>query len=185
MCFSLFWVVLRSLNTTPEDRVPYARHAGGDIYGGKGVAFIEGIVPYARQTFREFYGGEGAASGESRVPYTRDIGGDVYGGEGAKKEGIVSYACYVVCIAVIRYRGGNNDISCIIRGWTIIYVGTTSACNLYACLINDVVVDAACFEVVCPREGGGEEKDECGECPPESVALLHSVSLFHNEFVLI
>ena len=43
MCFSLFIVVSRALNTVCESLIPYCRHAVGDGHGSYGTANVKSI----------------------------------------------------------------------------------------------------------------------------------------------
>ena len=48
MCFSLFVVVQRSLNTTGERIVPDTRNAIWDAYGGQSITIFKHAISYAR-----------------------------------------------------------------------------------------------------------------------------------------
>ena len=76
MCFSLFMVVLRSLNTTRESRAPYVLHAVGNRDGGQAAAIIESMVSYALYAVTNCDGGQTATIPESMVSYARHAVGD-------------------------------------------------------------------------------------------------------------
>ena len=72
MCFSLFIVVQRCLNTITESVIAYAGHAVGDGYRGKAAAKLECTKPYAGDAVGDGHGGEAFAFEESKVPYVGD-----------------------------------------------------------------------------------------------------------------
>ena len=76
MCFSLFMVVLRALNTPRESTTFNAGDGLGDSDGGQARAILESRVSYAGDGGGDGDGGQASATTESFFSNTSDRGGD-------------------------------------------------------------------------------------------------------------
>ena len=91
MCFSLFVVVQRSLNTKLESPITDARHAVGDGDGGQTTTAFESPATDARHAVGDGDGCQAAAASESRTADARHAVGD---GDGCQAAAIVVFTTY-------------------------------------------------------------------------------------------
>ena len=114
MCFSLFIVVSRALNTISEGIITDACHALGDGDGGQAAAKHE--------------------SSSTDVPHA------VWDGDGgqtaAVREGSIADACHAVSLSIISDRFRNDDIT---RIRIIVLVSISHSCR--AAIRRKVVID--------------------------------------------
>ena len=104
MCFSLFVVVKRSLNTTRESAPFDCRHAVGDGHGGQAAAIFESPIADRSDAVWDSDGGQAAAIPESSIA----DGSDAVG------------------VTVILHGLGNDDIACVFVRIGVIPIPSTS-----------------------------------------------------------
>lgn len=148
MCFSLFIVVSRSLNTARESKITDACHAVGDGDGCQAAAIIESIIADARHAVGEGDGGQAAAARDSILADARHAVGDGNGGQATASLMIVDPG-FESRNADARHAVSNTIIlkRCRYSDFTSVFAISTCHFRLLY-LFKEIVIDAINLDII-------------------------------------